>query len=90
MHNSYCGGLAIMVIFTTVDPMALRRRFSPGLPYFVNAILAWLNLDNLYRLENSQGWNFCLDELAFHQAITSEMDCLFLKIVSPSKSNFRG
>jgi ABC-type protease/lipase transport system fused ATPase/permease subunit len=26
------GSLAILVTFVTVDPLALRRRFSPGLP----------------------------------------------------------
>jgi len=26
------GGLAIMVTFVTVDPLALRPRLSPGLP----------------------------------------------------------
>ena len=27
------GGLAIVVTFVTVDPLALRPRFSPGLPF---------------------------------------------------------
>lgn len=33
IKNLIFGGLAILVICMTVDPLALRPRFSPGLPF---------------------------------------------------------
>jgi len=45
------GGLAIMVTNVTVDPLALRPRFSPGLPFsdvFFTPIIYWFHLITPY------------------------------------------
>ena len=45
------GGLAIMVTCVTVDPLALRPRLSPGLPFsdvFFNLIVYWFSLNTPY------------------------------------------
>ena len=43
------GGLAIMVTCVTLDPLALRRRFSPGLPLSNDKVMTDNLLTNMKR-----------------------------------------
>ena len=48
------GGLAVMVTSVTLDPLALRRRLSPGLPLSNDKVMTEILLTNKKSLENTQ------------------------------------